>query len=101
MPGWLTRWSLRRVRVRGVRAAEAPADVLLQSVAVLRHFRARILRCDVETGTLEARLPAGARLRLSAVEETPGSRVTVETEGADWQGVARTLAAELARGGPA
>jgi hypothetical protein len=76
----------------------APADVLLQSTAVLRHFGARVLRCDVEAGTLEARLPAGARLTLSAVEEAAGSRVTLETAGADWQGVARTLATELVQG---
>jgi hypothetical protein len=77
----------------------APADVLLQSTAVLRHFGARVLRCDVEEGTLEARLPAGARLTLSAVEEAAGSRVTLRTAGADWHGVARTLASELVQGG--
>jgi hypothetical protein len=70
-------------------------------VAVLRHFGARVVRCDVEDGTLEARLPAGARLTLSATEEAAGSRVTVKTEGADWRGVARTLTTELARGGSA
>ena len=82
-----------------MRVNTAPADVLLQSAAVLRHFGARVLRCDVEDGTLEARLAAGARLKLSAVEEATGSRVMLETDGADWHGVARTLATELARGG--
>jgi hypothetical protein len=99
MPG-LPPW-LRRRRVRNVVVSTAPADVLLQSVAVLRHFGARVVRCDVEGGTLEARLAAGARLLLSASEEAAGSRVTVETEGADWHGVARTLESELARGGTA
>jgi len=94
----LPRWLARR-RVRRVRVATAPADVLLQSVAVLRHFGARVVRCDVEDGTLEARLVAGARLRLSAAEEAAGICVTLETEGADWHGVARTLEHELAHGG--
>jgi hypothetical protein len=94
LPDWL-----RRRRVRHVSVATAPADVLLQTVAVLRHFGVRVLRCDVEDGTLEARLAAGARLRLSAIEEATGSRVTMETDGADWHGVARTLESELARGG--
>ena len=93
LPGWL-----RPRRSRAVRVSTPPADVLLQSTAVLRHFGARVLRCDVEDGTLEARLAAGTRLTLSAVEEATGSRVTVETHGADWHGVARTLATELARG---
>ena len=92
--GWLGRRRLRHVAV-----TSAPADVLLQSVAVLRHFGARVVRCDVEDGTLEARLAAGACLRVSATEEATGSRVTMETEGADWYGVARALATELARGG--
>lgn len=96
LPGWL-----RRRRVRRVSVTTAPADVLLQSVAVLRHFGARVVRCDVEDGTLEARLAAGARLRVSAIEEATGSRVTMETDGADWHGVARTLESELARGGTA
>jgi hypothetical protein len=81
LPDWL-----RRRRVRHVSVATAPADVLLQTVAVLRHFGVRVLRCDVEDGTLEARLATG-------------SRVTMETDGADWHGVARTLESELARGG--
>jgi hypothetical protein len=92
-------WRPRRTSCLSV--STAPADVLVQSVAVLRHFGARVVRCDVEDGTLEARLPAGARLTLSATEEAAGSRVTVETEGADWRGVARTLTTELARGGGA
>jgi len=96
LPGWLCRRRVRRVSV-----TTAPADVLLQSVAVLRHFGARVVRCDVEDGTLEARLAAGARLRLSAIEEATGSRVTMETDGADWHGVARALESELARGGTA
>jgi hypothetical protein len=96
LPGWLHRRRVRRVSV-----TTAPADVLLQSVAVLRQFGARVVRCDVEDGTLEARLAAGARLRLSAIEEATGSRVTMETDGADWHGVARTLESELARGGTA
>jgi hypothetical protein len=93
LAGWL-----RPRRSRSVRVSTPPPDVLLQSTGVLRHFGARVLRCDVEHGTLEARLAAGARLRLSAVEEAAGSRVTLEIEGADWHGVARTLATELARG---
>jgi hypothetical protein len=96
----LLRW-LRPRRVRRVDVATAPADVLLRSVAVLRHFGARVVRCDVEDGTLEARLAAGARLRVSAIEAASGSRVTMETEGADWHGVTRTLETELARGGTA
>jgi hypothetical protein len=92
---------LRRRHVRRLSVTTPPADVLLQTVAVLRHVGARVVRCDVEEGTLEARLAAGARLRLSAIEEPAGSRVTVETDGADWHGIARTLAHELARGGPA
>lgn len=96
LPGWL-----RSRRSRSVHVNTPPADVLLQSTAVLRHFGARVLRCDVDGGTLEARLAAGTRLTLQAVEETAGSRVTVETHGADWQGVARTLASELARGASA
>lgn len=94
--GWL-----RRRRTRRVSVTSAPGDVLVQSVAVLRHFGARVVRCDVEEGTLEACLAAGARLRLTAIEEAAGSRVTVETHGADWHGVARTLERELARGGTA
>jgi hypothetical protein len=94
----LLRW-LRRRRVRRVRVTSAPADVLLQTVAVLRHFGARVVRCNVEDGTVEARLAGGTRLTLSAVEEPAGSGVTLETEGADWHGVARTLEHELARGG--
>jgi hypothetical protein len=93
LPAWL-----RPRRSRSVRVSTMPADVLLQSTAVLRHFGARVVRCDVTDGTLEARLAAGARLRLSAVEETAGSRVTLETDGADWHGVARTLVNELERG---
>ena len=92
---------LRRRRVRRVIVTTAPADVLLQSVAVLRHFGARVVRYDAEDGTLEARLAAGARLTLAAVDDPAGSRVTVKTEGADWHGVARTLATELTRGGAA
>jgi hypothetical protein len=94
--GWL-----RSRRVRRVTVATPPADVLLQSVAVLRHFGARVVRCDVEDGTLEARLAAGARLTLAAVEDTSGSRVTLKTDGPDWHGVVRTLATELIRGGTA
>ncbi len=94
----LLEW-LRRRRVRRVTVTTAPADVLLQSVAVLRHFGARVVRYDVEDGTLEARLAAGARLTLAAVEAEAGSRVTLRTDGADWHGVARTLATELTRGG--
>ena len=94
LPDWL-----RRRRIRHVSVTTAPADVLLQTVAVLRHFGARVVRCDVEDGTLEARLAAGARLRLSATEEATGSRVTMQTDGADWHGVARTLESELGRGG--
>jgi len=92
---------LRRRRVRRLRVTTSPADVLVQSVAVLRHFGARVVRCDVDDGTLEARLAAGARLTVSAVEEAAGSDVTMETHGADWHGVGRTLADELARGGSA
>ena len=94
----LLEW-LRRRQVRRVTVTTAPADVLLQSVAVLRHFGARVVRCDVEDGTMEARLPAGARLTVAAVEDAAGSRVTLQTDGADWQGVARTLETELIRGG--
>jgi hypothetical protein len=94
--GWL-----RRPRVRRVRVTTAPADVLLQSVAVLRHFGARVVRYDADEGALEARLAGGTRLRLLAVEHGDGSHVTVETAGADWHGVARTLAVELTRGGAA
>ena len=90
---------LRRRHVRRVTVTTAPADVLLQAVAVLRHFGARVVRCDVDDGTLEARLRAGARLTLAAVEDAAGSRVTLQTDGADWQGVTRTLANELIRGG--
>ena len=93
LPGWL-----RVPRSRSVCVSAPPADVLLQSTAVLRHFGARVLRCDVEDGTLEARLAAGTRLTLQAVEEPSGSRVTIETHGADWDGVARTLTSELSRG---
>lgn len=96
LPDWL-----RRRRVRHVSVTTAPGDVLLQTVAVLRHFGARVVRCDVEDGTLEAQLAAGARLRLSAIEDATGSRVTMETDGADWHGVARTLESELVRGGTA
>jgi hypothetical protein len=92
---------LRRRRIRRLSVATAPADVLLQSVAVVRHFGARVVRCDVDDGTLEARLTAGARLTVSAIEEAAGSRVTMEIDGADWHGVARTLERELARGGTA
>lgn len=97
MPALLA-W-LRRRRVRRVSVTSAPADVLLQAVSVLRHFGARVVRCDVEDGTLEARLAVGGRLTLSAAEDEAGSRVTVETDGPDWHGVARTLETELARGG--
>jgi|SRR5687767_8007090 hypothetical protein len=90
---------LRPRRVRRLSVTSAPADVLVQAVSVLRYFGARVVRCDIEDGTLEARLAAGARLRLSAAEEEAGSRVTVETEGPDWRGVVRTLEAELVRGG--
>ena len=99
MPGLIGWWRLHRVR--RVSVTSAPADVLVQAVAVLRHFGARVVRCDVEDGTLEARLSAGGRLMLSAAEDAAGSRVTVETEGRDWHGVARTLETELVRGGNA
>ena len=72
----LLEW-LRRRQVRRVTVTTAPADVLLQSVAVLRHFGARVVRCDVEDGTLEARLAAGARLTLAAVEDAAGSRASI------------------------
>ena len=96
----LLRW-LRRPRVRRLSVTIAPSDVLLQSVMVLRELGARVVRCDVEEGTLEARLAAGTRLRLAASAEAAGSRVTLETDGADWHGVTRTLQHELARGGGA
>lgn len=86
-------------RVRHLEAPAAPDDVLLQSVAVLRHFRARVTRYDAEDGTLEACLVAGGRLRLSATADGQGSRVTVETHGRDWHGVARTLVRELTAAG--
>ena len=73
----------------------------LRAAAEHARFGARVVRCDVEDGTLEARLSAGGRLMLSAAEDAAGSRVTVETEGRDWHGVARTLETELVRGGNA
>ena len=96
--GGLSGWLARR-RVRRLTVSTAPADVLLQSAAVLRHFGARVVRYEMDDGTLEARLAAGARLRLAAVEEADGTRITLETDGADWRGVARALAIELTRGG--
>lgn len=86
-----------RARALRLHVAAEPGDVLLQSGLVLRTLGAAVARLDVEAGTLEARLPARRRLHLLAEPEADGSRVTIDVDGRDWGGVARTLARELAR----
>jgi hypothetical protein len=86
---------------RRLDVATVPADVLMQASLVLRGLGATVARLDLDAGTLEARLTAGAVLRLSAEPDGDGSRVEVTVDGRDWGGVARTLAHELARGGVA
>ncbi len=83
---------------RRLDVATAPPDVLLQGSLVLKGLGASVARLDLDAGTLEARLAEGGRLRLSAEPEAAGSRVEITVDGRDWAGVARALAAELARG---
>ena len=76
-------WPIR-ARVRDVVVAGPPEEALLHSVALLRHLGARITRCDVDAGTLEARLrrwrcPASIRLRAVA-EGAETTRVSLESD---------------------
>jgi hypothetical protein len=96
LAGLLGRRAGRRLDV-----AAAPPDVLVHASLVLRGLGAAVARLDLDAGTLEARLAAGGRLRLSAEPEAEGSRVAITVDGRDRGRVARTLAHELARGGGA
>jgi hypothetical protein len=87
-----------RPRVVRLHVAAVPPDVLLQSGLVLRTLGAAVARLDVEAGTLEARLATRRRLYLHAEPEAEGSRVTIDVDGRDRDGVARTLAHELEKG---
>jgi hypothetical protein len=90
-----------RGRARRLDLAAAPADVLLQSAVVLRSLGAAVTRLDLDGGTLEARLLAGALLHVRAEAEADVSRVAIDVQGRDWLGAARVLARELAHGGAA
>ena len=88
-------------RVRRFDVGAAPADVLMQSSLVLRGLGAAISRLDLDSGTLEARLAVGGVLRLRAEADDDRSRVAIDVQGRDWDGVARMLARELVQGGGA
>ena len=90
-----------RHRGRTLWLASVPADVLLQSSIVLRGLGVSIRRLDLDAGTLEAELLAGARLRVRAESEADGSRVAIDVAGRDWLGIARVLARELEHGAAA
>jgi hypothetical protein len=87
-----------RARSTRLHVASEPADVLLQSGIVLRTLGAAVARLDVEAGTLEARLAGRRRLYLLAEPEAEGSRVTIDVDGRDRDGVSRLLARELEKG---
>jgi hypothetical protein len=101
MLGPLARLLHGRGRARTLRLASIPADVLLQSSVVLRNLGASIRRLDLDAGTLEAELLAGAVLRVRAESEVEGSRVDIDVAGRDWLGTARVLARELEQAGAA
>jgi hypothetical protein len=88
-------------RVRRFDVDATPADVLLQSSIMLRGLGVSIRRLDLDAGTLEAELLAGARLRVRAESEADGSRVAIDVAGRDWLGIARVLARELEHGAAA
>jgi hypothetical protein len=99
MMRWLVR--LARPAPRRLLAPAAPDEVLLQGVTVLRAVGARILRYDVEAGTLEARVApwsiAGV-VRLTAVAEGAAARVVIESDAPGSWPLLRLLGRELARG---
>jgi hypothetical protein len=88
-------------RVRRFDVGAAPADVLMQGSLVLKGLGAAISRLDLDTGTLQARLPVGGVLHLRAEGADDRSHVVIDVRGRDWGGVARVLARELAHGGGA
>ena len=88
-------------RVRRFDVGAAPADVLMQGSFVLRGLGAAISRLDLDGGTLEARLAVGGVLHLRAEAADDRSRVAIDVQGRDRDGVARVLARELAQAGGA
>jgi hypothetical protein len=75
-------------RVRDVVVAAQPDEALFASVAVLRHLGARIVRYDIETGTVEARVrrfrrPALIRLRAEPAGAA-ATRLRVESDALGW-----------------
>src|SRR5262249_10829537 len=88
-------------RLPRVDVGAAQADVLMQSSLVLRGLGAAISRLDLDSGTLEARLAVGGVLRLRAEADDDRSRVAIDVQGRDCDGVARRLARELVQGGGA
>ena len=84
---------------RDVVVAAPPDEVLLHSVAVLRHLGARITRYDMDTGTAEARLrrllrPALVRLRVEPVG-ADATRLSVESDALAWAPVFRRFRGAL------
>jgi tRNA A22 N-methylase len=74
-------------RPRDVVIDTRPDEALLASVAVLRHLGARIIRYDVEAGTLEAtvrRFRRSALIRLRADADGTGTRLIVESDALGW-----------------
>jgi hypothetical protein len=99
----MMRWFVRLARPtpRQLLAPDAPDEVLLQGVQVLRAVGARILRYDAEAGTLEARvapwsIPGVVRLRV--VADGPRARVTIESDAPGSRWLVCLLGRELARG---
>lgn len=98
---WLLR--LARPGPRRLRAAAPPDTVLLQAVAVLRAAGARIVRYDVEAGTLEARVAPWSipgTVRLTAEADGAAARVAIASDAPGSRALVRLLERELARGWP-
>lgn len=99
----MMRWFVRLARPapRQLLAPAAPDEVLLQGVAVLRAAGARIVRCEVEAGALEARVEPWTIpgvVRLTAVADGTGARVRIDSDAPGSGALLRLLARELARG---
>lgn len=73
------RWWWRRGQAAAVLVAAEPEAALLSSAAALRRLGARITRYDGEIGTLEARLPDSAVVRVrTAAQDAETTRVHLE-----------------------
>lgn len=99
----MMRWFVRLARPapRQLLAPGAPDEVLLQGVAVLRAIGARIVRCEVEAGTLEAAVEPWSIpgvVRLTAVADGTGTRVSLDSDAPGSGPLLRLLERELARG---